>query len=493
MGMHLSFISRFFAVIVFFCATLCYAALAESELELLEPFSPSKFSESDKKIIQAGLVLSGHYDGLIDGEWGSDTARALADYTNTEFSDSPQIWHAAMLGLEYMAAVEDFGWEMRYNSSIGLSFLVPIKRITINDKSEHFENYSVSETSLGISTNSSVSRRMQNIHEFALSSETSKKNLYTVRKEAGWVTAFYRRGGGRVYVRSVSRGKNWGTIYLSADEADVPSLRLMAASISRDAGAQISFRESSRLLAHIGVLIEVISSEGKRAEGSFGGEFPRQSTRERPEYRDEEIGTLSTGTGFYVSDEGHILTNAHVVESCDNVFIDSRQLKLIDTATAFDLALLLDPAPPKNQRVASFAADSAKLNADITVVGYPLHDLLGGVNVTRGEISALKGIGGDEITYQISAPIQPGNSGGPTLNNNGAVIGVVVSKLREEVVAASGGGIPQNINFAIKAEAAKQYLDSNRVEYATIEREDRLSAEEVAERALDFTVLLECR
>ena len=169
--------------------------------------------------------------------------------------------------------------------------------------------------------------------------------------------------------------------------------------------------------------------------------------------------------------------------------IDGLAATIIATDEAFDLALLrVSPAPMAEP--AQFAEKPARLNSDVTVIGYPLPDLLGGLNVTRGSVTSLKGIAGDGVRMQISAPVQPGNSGGPVVNAAGQVVGVVVSKLDAQMVADATGDIPQNINFAIRGEIAKLFLYQNGVEPVEVEEAPAVPPEDLAEVAQGFTRLV---
>ncbi len=129
----------------------------------------------------------------------------------------------------------------------------------------------------------------------------------------------------------------------------------------------------------------------------------------------------------------------------------------------------------------------------IMVIGFPLKGLLAeDPSVTTGVVSALAGPGNDARLIQITAPVQPGNSGGPLLDEAGNVVGVVVSKLDALKVAAITGDIPQNVNFAIDARLAQQFLDANGVDYETAQSKLRLTPADVAERGMKFTVSVEC-
>ena len=155
-----------------------------------------------------------------------------------------------------------------------------------------------------------------------------------------------------------------------------------------------------------------------------------------------------------------------------------------------DLALL------SVARTASFAALGARRLRQgdaITVVGYPLHGLLAtAAQVTIGNVSALAGIKNDSRFIQISAPVQPGNSGGPVVDSSGNVVGVVVSKLNAVKFAQQTGDIPQNVNFAVSPLALQGFLDANGASYQTAPSNKNFLTADVADIARKYTVLVEC-
>jgi serine protease Do len=130
---------------------------------------------------------------------------------------------------------------------------------------------------------------------------------------------------------------------------------------------------------------------------------------------------------------------------------------------------------------------------EIVIYGFPLTRVLASTgNVATGNITALAGIADDSRFFQISAPVQPGNSGGPLLDRDGAVVGVVVAKLNALRIAAATGDIPQNINFAIKGSVVASFLDAQGVSYADSSNASALSTPDIAERAKMFTVHVTC-
>ena len=129
----------------------------------------------------------------------------------------------------------------------------------------------------------------------------------------------------------------------------------------------------------------------------------------------------------------------------------------------------------------------------VTALGYPLSGILATTaNLSVGNVSALAGLGDDSRYLQISAPVQRGNSGGPLLDASGHLVGIVTAKLDAIRIARFTGDVPQNVNFALKAEVARTFLDSKGIAYETARSEQQLSPADVGEIARPFTVYIEC-
>jgi S1-C subfamily serine protease len=203
----------------------------------------------------------------------------------------------------------------------------------------------------------------------------------------------------------------------------------------------------------------------------------------------------AAGSGFFVDSAGHLLTNHHVVRGCGEIRVPARAetASVIAIDAHNDLALLgtgiaADMLP-------SFrTGESARLGEAVIVAGFPLDRLLaGGLNITTGSVSALAGPGNNTALLQITAPVQSGNSGGPVLDQRGQVIGVVVSKLNALRIAEVTGDVPQNINFAISGDVVRSFLEANGVQLETAAPAPAAeTTTDIAERAKQYTVLLEC-
>ena len=204
--------------------------------------------------------------------------------------------------------------------------------------------------------------------------------------------------------------------------------------------------------------------------------------------------TNSSGSGFLVAKQS-VVTNFHVVDGCKRytVRLDTKAYpaRLVATTQRNDLALL---AVEGLVGVVPTLRTSAALGEDVMVAGHPLSGLLAAdLIVTSGQVNSLAGLANDPSLLQISAPVQPGNSGGPLIDRSGAIVGVVISKINVLHLAnLIDGDIAQNVNFAIKPEILRLFLDANRVFFRTSTTAERLDGVALAERARTFTVQVLC-
>ena len=166
----------------------------------------------------------------------------------------------------------------------------------------------------------------------------------------------------------------------------------------------------------------------------------------------------SSGTAFFVSNKGHLLTNNHVVEGCNisKITYNNKDydVRLLATDKNLDLALL--KVNLKNKSYIDFARDEPMKMQKVYVGGYPLgKGLSDDLKISSGIVSSLKGFEDNSNEIQIDAPINPGNSGGPIINENGDLIAIAVSGLAKDQT--------EGINFGIKSSAAELFLKSNKV------------------------------
>ena len=173
---------------------------------------------------------------------------------------------------------------------------------------------------------------------------------------------------------------------------------------------------------------------------------------------ENDKGGGSSGTAFFISNKGHLITNNHVVEGCSISKITYKNkdydTELIATDKNLDLALLKSKV--KNKSFINFSKKDLKKMQKIYVGGYPLgKGLSDDLKISSGIISSLKGFKDNSNEIQIDAAINPGNSGGPIINQSGELVAIAVAGLSKDVT--------EGINFGIKSSAAETFLKSNKL------------------------------
>lgn len=174
----------------------------------------------------------------------------------------------------------------------------------------------------------------------------------------------------------------------------------------------------------------------------------------------------SSGTGSIVSSSGHIVTAAHVISGATYIEVVtpsgtfSANTESVDVAN--DIAILKIDTTCKDFVEVLHSRD-VRLGQSVSTIGFPNIGIQGhSPKVTQGVISSDNGARNDIRMWQISAPIQPGNSGGPLLDESGNLIGVVVASLSLKVIEATGA-VPQNVNYAVKSAYLEPLLNSHKL------------------------------
>jgi len=252
-----------------------------------------------------------------------------------------------------------------------------------------------------------------------------------------------------------------------------------------------------------------------RKENARLKEQQKQQSKQVAEKKPEPKSSTS-GSGFFISKAGHLITNQHVVDNCKTITVGDNARKqvgaeVLGTDRRNDLALLkissLKMASVETQsliqklgiKIVPLASDGllrsedVDLGEDILVAGYPYGEMFSNsIKVTKGIVSASKGMGDDTGQFQMDAAVQPGNSGGPIYDEYGNIVGVVVAQLNKMKFAKQSGSIPENVNFGIKASTVRQFLTSSGLPTKWSKRSKVMSTKDLAKIAEKQTVMVIC-
>lgn len=277
---------------------------------------------------------------------------------------------------------------------------------------------------------------------------------------------------------------------------------LMVATAGR-AVLNFDLTSTGPVIAALANCVTKVKADGLDKAGDFtkGAAKPAATAEKQgtpPATKPGRTGTF-TGTGFVVSPNGHIVTNQHVIEGCvgdikGNLAGEAVMvLRVVSSDATNDLALLQAPTTATFRDFARIRDRSMHSGDSVVAIGFPLHGFLtSDLTVTTGIVSSLSGYRNHTGRLQISAAVQPGNSGGPLFDMSGQVAGVVVAKLNALSMIKVTGQLTENINFAIKTGALRDFLDNSVVPYQTAEPKGELKTTDIAGNARAYTMLISC-
>jgi S1-C subfamily serine protease len=231
-------------------------------------------------------------------------------------------------------------------------------------------------------------------------------------------------------------------------------------------------------------------ARARQLAAAWSAQFGRSGAGRR---RLQKVGE---GTVFLLNSDGGAVTARHVVGDCVQLRLRGRGGMASILASDVDNDLALLRVPGKVAAVATLASDPGALRQGdpVLVFGYPLTAWLSiGGNLTLGTVSAVSGLGNDPNQLQITAPIQPGSSGSPVLDQRGMVVGVVSMRLSDARMIEATGTSGQNLNFAVSGKRLNLFLRRHGAAFQTSSffsmRRDNA---DIADEARQWTGVIEC-
>lgn len=454
------------------------AAVAANEAMLFAPFDADAFEPGERRVLQSALASRGVYRGVIAGDWDSASQQAMAHYTAREYADVPLDLHAAFLVLDLADRATRDGWRFIELADLGISFALPRSVSPMRDTGAAARRWQAPGGGFTATAYDEPAADALLGHDIAVGDLAQGGAEQVVRDAERLLTAGTTIDGWRIYRLSVRVGQAWTTIAFEAAPGDggahLAALDLAAASLRRGPPLGWDLPAAGRLSALVDAALalieapagdaplpavfatEAVSAQpGAAAWAAAPGALPPQATAE------------GAGTGFYIGGD-LILTAEHVIAGCGSVTMaDGRPLTLLASDAALDVAALAAPGPAPAW-LALTAAEPLRLGQPVHALGYPYYALAGtSLNLTSGNVSALAGIDDDRRFFSFSAPVQPGNSGGPLIDRAGGVAGLVVARLSEGFIADATGTVPQNMNYAVTAGELAGFLERSGLSPAT--------------------------
>ena len=252
-------------------------------------------------------------------------------------------------------------------------------------------------------------------------------------------------------------------------------------SLSKNKGDVGSFLWTER-----SVIINSFQKMEMFLERVYLAELNKDSDPKGLDIDDDEIISASSGSGFFVSKKGHIVTNFHVIDNCNVVKVNFKgkqvNTKIIAIDKKNDLAIIQTDINPS--KVFPVSNNDVTLLQDVIVAGYPLgKNISSAIKMHKGSVTALTGYEDNYSNFQTDATINQGNSGGPIIDKYGNVVGIAVATWVEQGV--------QGIHFGIKSSVLKTFANSKELNFLPPNRKE-ISEKKLGELISDSTIYLEC-
>ena len=451
-----------------------------------------------RKGLQIRLAWSGDYVGAFDGDVNAVTLRAVRDFQARHGMTADGVISEPML--KSLIAVSDevetrFGLSLRSDTDTGATAAIPTKLVSDLGRSDVGHLWRSADNTLEIETVriADTGQTLSGLYQ-VLSTPTADRSVANAQFGGDWFTIDGIEAGRPYTMKFDGRGGDLRgfSVSYAADQANrvLPYVVVAQNLFDPYAGepdaplvAANDPKAFSTLLAR---------KRGGDENQRYAMAYADPANPHRFEMPDDQLRGATpspvpyaddfdmAGSGFVVSKDGWLLTNAHVVKACKSVVVGDGN---IATQTVFDpdhdLALVKVSTKQAGAlgKPLAISAGKPRLGEDILALGYPLRSILAdSLNVTRGNVSSLLGLMNDPRYLQISAPVQPGNSGGPLVDLAGRVVGVVTAKLNAVAVADATGDIPQSINFAIRPDAVTQFLHANKVAFTVADADTALES-----------------
>jgi len=431
-------------------AVLVVVAGARAGDGIFDPFDPGPLNDSERRLLQTALAAAGDYEGPLDGRWGTGSQSALEAWAAREFDGAAENAAAAALVLVFLGEVTRAGWDFQLLDGYGVSLALPFRLLGPPEPEEGGERRWSLDGSLTVLTHRFDADGARAWHDAADRAD-AETGPATRRREADLlITAGVLRDGRRFFTRSDRTGEAWATVYLASGADDAAAMNLAAASIRPGPPLSWDLPADGRLTRLVDAAADFVA-------------LPETDPRPLPALDPGaplpvEAGPGSTGTGFFLGPRT-LVTAAHVVARCEQIALaDGSALDLVAIDPELDVAVLTAPRPAPSWLSLADGAP-ARLGQRVHAAGFPYYAIAGtALHLTSGNVSALAGIDDDPRFFSFSAPVQPGNSGGPLIDAKGAVLGLVVARLSEDFIVEATGTLPQNVNYALAERELAAFL-----------------------------------
>ncbi len=431
--------------------------------------SESLLTRDEKKDLQIALRWAGFYDAAIDGSYGRGTRAAMQAWQEANNQEATGILttkQRALLFEQYNSVLEGLNMRLVRDDASGIRMRVPTAIVSFTEYKPPFVRFDASgdfpEAQVLFISQQGDEGRLVGLYEvFQILDIVPPEGPRNLTRNGFVIEGI---GDGIHSYTSVSlldgAIKGFTLVWPQGD----------------DERRERIIEEMSKSFERLdGVLDPDIAPPGEdQAVDMVAGLAVRQPQMSR--------------SGFYVSDDGAVVTTQEAVQNCQRITYDREddaEVILIDENRGIALLRPRDSLVPI--RVAEILTDTPRLQDQIAVAGYPFNGVLSAPTLTFGQVVDIRGLNGDDRIKRLAILPQPGDTGGPIFDDSGAVIGMLLPRADGDTQV-----LPAEVNFSLDAQQIVDFLAAQGVTAKTRAASGPISPVELTRRAADITVLISC-
>ena len=428
--------------------------------------SEQLLTREERQDLQIALQWAGYYNSAIDGAFGRGTRASMSAWQAANgFEDTGVLTTAQRIELfrQYNAVLEGMNLTLTRDDAAGIEMKIPTGVVAFDQYEYPFSKYAAS---------GDVAAQLLLISQAG--DQASLVGLYDVLQTL------------EIVPLDGERSQKQGSFEITGQNGDIVSYTQASLQGGEIKGFMLVWpagdeERRRRVLDEMrasftridGVLDSTRGGDSAQAVDLLAGLQIRKPRLSR--------------SGFFVNENGDVLTTAEAVDSCSQITLDEdtkAQLVASDVASG---AALLRPETGLSPRAVAMVSDAApRLMSDLVLAGYSYEGVLGAPSVTFGTLSDLKGLGGEDDVARMQVSVLDGDVGGPVLDETGSLLGMIAARTN------NGRALPEGVSFANKSSALSAFLDASGVSMSQQSERAQLAPEDLGTRARDMTVLVSC-
>lgn len=451
---------------------------------LFESFDAKNLSAPEQWALQFALTLKGHYQGLMDGQWGRMSQAALTKFSRTDYQQEPLNIHTVDLAGQMQNEIQQNGWRYVNDQATRYHFLLPLALIDQQSKRGQQANIAVwdsSRTSLAISARVEDSNAVNIGHRRLLSGHRGSEAPLNVRRDNRLITSITDRRGFYTYVRSERAGPRWRSIVITAKPDDKVLFNVAVGSVRAGSRPSVGIAPGSYLEQMIDLATEY-------AAYSPPSEVAEPAAPNRPPNRQD----LAIATGIFVNSDGFAITNASVVSDCDYILANGYNMSLMALFEDIDVAILAPEETIDGMTPLAFSNGPANLNQRVVLAtGFSGSYLGSDLMISRGTVTSKIGNRDNPFLLRVATSATDEEPTAAILNRSGALIGLMNASNRAAGVTSRQPD--QSLGRDVtKGDAIKLLLDAYDVAYILSDETTPKGTRRIADELSGAFAAVEC-